>query len=72
MKDQKFKITAAAALLLAALIFFTSGAAAGVFAGTNIPVTVDITVTYTVEGNAETAGGDRVTLTADDPSSPMP
>ena len=50
MKDQKFKITAAAALLLAALIFFTSGAPAGVFAGTNIPVTVDITVTYTVEG----------------------
>lgn len=72
MKDQRFKITAAAALLLAALIFFTSGAPAGVFAGTNIPVTVDITVTYTVEGNAETAGGDRVTLTADDPSSPMP
>lgn len=72
MKDQKFKTTAAAALLLAALIFFTSGAPAGVFAGTNIPVTVDITVTYTVEGNAETAGGDRVTLTADDPSSPMP
>lgn len=71
MKDQIFNSKAKAAIL-AVLMFFTSSIPAGVFAGSNTAVTADIQVTYKVEGNAETAGGDRVILTADDPSSPMP
>lgn len=72
MKDHLYKTKAIAAAFLAALILFTSCMPAKVFAGSNIPVIVDITVTYIVNGNAEIAGGDTVTLTADDPSSPMP
>ena len=72
MKDQIIRITAVTAVLMAVLILFTSLAASHAFAGSNIPVTIDIPVTYIVEGNAKMAGGDTVTLTADDPSSPMP
>lgn len=72
MKEQLLKNTAMAAALMAVLIAFALYIPAGVFAGSNLPVTVDITVTYIVNGNAKTAGGDTVTLTADDPSSPMP
>ena len=72
MKDHIFKTRAIAAAFLAALMLFTSFVPVKVFAGSNIPVIVDIPVTYIVNGNAEIAGGDMVTLTADDPSSPMP
>lgn len=72
MKDHIFKTRAIAAAFLAALMLFTSFVPDKVFAGSNIPVIVDIPVTYIVNGNAEIAGGDMVTLTADDPSSPMP
>lgn len=70
MKEQSFKTTAAA--LLAALTVIVSFMPAHVFAASNVPVTVDIAVTYIVEGNSGIAGGDTVTLTADDPASPMP
>lgn len=70
MKDQSFKTTAAA--LLAALTVLASLTPANVFAASNVPVTVDIAVTYIVEGNSGIAGGDTITLAADDPSSPMP
>lgn len=72
MKDQVNKKNAMAAVLSAALIFLTSLIPAAVFAGSNMPVTIDIPVTYIVQGNAKIAGGDEVTLTADDPLSPMP
>ena len=72
MKDHIYKTIATAGLLLAVLMLFTSYTPLRAYAGTNIPVTVDIPVTYIVKGNAKTAGGDTVTLTADDPSSPMP
>ena len=69
MKDQFYRITAAVWVIMAALMMC---ATAGVFAGSNKAVTADITVTYIVKGNAGTAGGDTVTLTPDDPASPMP
>ena len=72
MKDHIYKTRAIAAALLAALMIFTSYIPAKVFASSNIPVIVYNPVTYIVNGNAEIAGGDTVTLTADDPSSPMP
>jgi len=72
MKDHIYKTIATAGLLLAVLMLFTSYTPLRAYAGTNIPVTIDIPVTYIVKGNAKTAGGDTVTLTADDPSSPMP
>ena len=72
MKDHIYKTIATAGLLLAVLMLFTSYIPLRAYAGTNIPVTIDIPVTYIVKGNAKTAGGDTVTLTADDPSSPMP
>ena len=56
----------AAFLLVSAALPFRS------FAGENIPVTIDIPVTYIVNGNDETSGGDRFTLMPDDPRAPMP
>ena len=70
MKDQ-IKKTAAAATL-AVLAVLASFMPVRVSAAASVPVTVDIAVTYIVEGNADIAGGDIVTLEADDPSSPMP
>lgn len=72
MKDRINNKRAPAAALLSALVFLTSFLPMTVFAGTNVPVTVDISVTYIVKGNEKTAGGDRFILTADDPASPMP
>ena len=72
MKDHVFKTRAIAAAFLAALMILTLYIPAKVYAGSNVPVIVDIPVTYIVNGNEEIAGGDMVTLTADDPSSPMP
>ena len=62
------EVTGVIAILLIAAAVLT----AQVFAGENVPVTIDVGVTYIVEGNAETAGGDRFTLSADDPRAPMP
>ena len=42
------------------------------FASENVPVTIDIPLTYIVRGNDKEAGGDCVTLTPDDPAAPMP
>ncbi len=72
MKDRIKSKRVPAAALLSAFVFLTSFLPMTVFAGTNVPVTVDISVTYIVKGNEKTAGGDRFTLTADDPASPMP
>lgn len=72
MKDHMIKTTERITVLLAVLLLLTFCNPAGVIAGSNIPVTADIAVTYIVKGNEKTAGGDTVTLTADDPASPMP
>ncbi len=72
MRDHIHKTMTMAGAILAAMILFISYMPDRVFAGANIPVTIDIPVTYIVNGNAKIAGGDTVTLTADDPSSPMP
>lgn len=47
-------------------------APATAFARENIPVSIDIPVTYIVSGNDRMAGGDTFTLTPDDPAAPMP
>ena len=72
MKDQIYKKPAMISLIVASMLLFTSIVTTRVFAGGNVPVTVDIPVTYIVNGNDKTAGGDSFTLTADDPGSPMP
>ena len=55
-----------------ALLILAAAFPARIFAGENVPVTTDISITYIVDGNVKTAGGDRFTLTADDPQAPMP
>jgi pilin isopeptide linkage protein len=72
MKDLIIRTGTAAAALLSVIVFLTSFMQMNVFAGTNVPVTVEISVTYIVKGNEKTAGGDRFTLAPDDPASPMP
>lgn len=72
MKKLIAKKRAAAVILAAALTLLASLQPMQIYAGTNVPVTIDISVTYIVEGNAKTAGGDKFMLSADDPASPMP
>ena len=72
MKKQKYRIAAAAGAVISALLIASASLPACVFAEENIPVTVDVNITYIVEGNVNTAGGDSFTLTADDPQAPMP
>ena len=72
MKKQKYRKAMAGGILLAILVTIACSLPVQVFAGENIPVVTDIKVTYIVDGNVRTAGGDRFTLTADDPLSPMP
>ena len=72
MKDQYFRKAMAAGLLISVLITIASSLPMQVFAGENVPVVTDIRVTYIVDGNVRTAGGDSFTLAADDPFSPMP
>lgn len=72
MTNHLYRKTAAALMLIAVLTAASAVFPRPVFAGENVPVTIDIKVTYIVDGNAKTAGGDRFTLTADDPLSPMP
>ena len=59
------------ALLVPGLMLILA-APATAFARENIPVSIDIPVTYIVSGNDRAAGGDTFTLTPDDPAAPMP
>lgn len=59
-------------VLIAVMMLLAALAAPAAFAAENIPVTIEIPITYIVNGNDETAGGDEFTLTADDPDAPMP
>ena len=61
-----------AVLVLPVLIFASVAAPLEVHANENIPVTIEIPLTYIVNGNEDTAGGDRFVLTPDDPAAPMP
>ena len=72
MNNKKKRKPLVTGVLLTAFMLITTLLPVPVFAEGNIPVTVDIKVTYEVEGNAGAAGGDRFTLTADDYSAPMP
>lgn len=72
MNNHIYRTAVVTGVLLAALIVISAFLPVRVFAGENIPVTVDIKITYIVDGNAGKAGGDRFTLTADDPGAPMP
>lgn len=72
MKDLIIRTGTAAAALLSVIVFLTSFMQMNVYAGTNVPVTVEISVTYIVKGNEKMAGGDRFTLAPDDSASPMP
>lgn len=65
-------ITSVTGAVLAAMIIISAIMPLPAFAGENIPVTIDITVTYIVDGNVKTAGGDSFILEPDDPASPMP
>ena len=59
-------------VLLVPGLMLILAAPATAFARGNIPVSIDIPVTYIVSGNDKTAGGDTFTLTPDDPAAPMP
>lgn len=72
MNNHMYRKAAAAGILLAALIIIPLLLPIQAFAGSNVPVSVDIAITYIVDGNVKTAGGDKFTLTADDPGAPMP
>ena len=68
----KTKREALMGMALAALILFTAFLPGAVFAGENVPVTIDIPITYIVNGNEDAAGGDTFTLVPDDHEAPMP
>lgn len=59
-------------VLLVPGLMLILAAPATAFARENIPVSIDIPVTYIVSGNDKMAGGDTFTLTPDDPAAPMP
>ena len=59
-------------VLLVPGLMLILAAPATAFARENIPVSIDIPVTYIVSGNDKTAGGDTFTLTPDDPAALMP
>ncbi len=69
---KEINISKIAGIILTAFILFSAVIPAPSFAGENIPVTIDIPVTYIVNGNDEIAGGDEFTLIPDDPRAPMP
>ena len=64
--------TKTAGIILGAFILFLAFMPVTSFAGKNIPVNIEIPVTYIVNGNDEKAGGDKFTLVPDDPNAPMP
>lgn len=59
-------------MMLAALLLLSAVLPAPAFASENVPVMLEIPITYIVNGNAAMAGGDRFTLEPDDPEAPMP
>ena len=59
-------------MLMTVLVFASAAIPSAVFASENVPVTVEIPITYIVHGNDKRAGGDTFVLTADDPEAPMP
>ena len=59
-------------ILMTALVFVSASVPSVVYASENVPVTVEIPITYIVHGNDKTAGGDIFVLTADEPETPMP
>lgn len=59
-------------MLMAVLVFASAAIPSAVFASENVPVTVEIPITYIVNGNDRVAGGDTFILTPDDPEAPMP
>ena len=59
-------------ILMTALIFASAAVPLAVFASENVPVTVEIPITYIVHGNDKKAGGDTFVLAADDTEAPMP
>ena len=69
---RKTNIKSMLAGLLLPVFVIISAAPLTAFARENIPVSIDIPLTYIVSGNDRTAGGDTVTLTPDDPAAPMP
>ncbi|MBR4089376.1 MAG: hypothetical protein IKK28_00660 [Mogibacterium sp.] len=71
MNREKFIRRLLGALLVPGLMLILA-APATAFARENIPVSIDIPVTYIVRGNDRAAGGDTFTLTPDDPAAPMP
>ena len=72
MNNQTKRKLSVTGVLLTAFMFVMALLPAPVLAEGNVPVTVDIKVTYKVNGNTGAAGGDRFTLTADDAVAPMP
>ena len=72
MNNQTKRKLSVTGVLLTAFMFVMALLPAPVLAEGNVPVTVDIKVTYKVEGNTGAAGGGRFTLTADDAVAPMP
>ena len=59
-------------LFLLAVLFICTAIPPTAYASENIPVTIDIPLTYIISGNDRAAGGDTVTLIPDDPTAPMP
>lgn len=59
-------------IFMTALVFVSAAVPSTVFASENVPVNIEIPITYIVHGNDKTAGGDTFVLTADDPEAPMP
>ncbi|MBQ6440914.1 MAG: hypothetical protein IJJ06_12555 [Mogibacterium sp.] len=58
--------------IMAALLLSVAVMPVRSFARENMPVTIEIPITYIVNGNDEIAGGDTFTLEPDDPDAPMP
>ena len=64
--------TAITGMIMVVMMLLAAVMPASVSAAENIPVTIDIPITYIVNGNEKTAGGDRFTLVPDDTDAPMP
>lgn len=58
--------------VIAAVMMLIAMLPSAVFASENVPVTIEIPVTYEVNGNVSRAGGGTFTLTSEDSASPMP
>ena len=68
MRTIRSRLMKVTGILLSMLFMFS----VPVHAGVNVPVDIEIPITYIVNGNVNTAGGDSFTLTPDDPNAPMP